>query len=123
MMSKTPGSTASAKRSLLFVASLFIIATADVSGASQSAQSAGAPGEPGTNQSMMLAEAMPATKLAAVKKTSAPHEAKRKSGKSKSGKTWLNPQPEPPSPAKGGKTWLNPQPEPPRPDTQTKSPH
>ena len=34
------------------------------------------------------------------------------------GKTWLNPQPEPPLPAHHGtvgKTWLNPQPEPPKP--------
>lgn len=39
---------------------------------------------------------------------------------------WLNPQPEPPSPAGNkpvqGGNWLNPQPEPPRPDT-AKKPH
>ncbi len=56
------------------------------------------------------------------------HKTTRKIKRSKVGHpqtNWLNPQPEPPSPAGGtkpvqGGNWLNPQPEPPRPDTTKK---
>jgi hypothetical protein len=102
------------KRSAFAMASLVLAATMDVASASTPTGSAGAPARFEPQQSVRLAEAVALTKSKNVKKTNL----------RRSGKTWLNPQPEPPmGPAKinQGKTWLNPQPDPPRPDTRNKN--
>jgi hypothetical protein len=102
-----------ARRSAFAVAGLVLGATMDVASASTSMESAGNSARLAV-QSVRLAEAVATTKSKNVKKT------KKVRG---SGKTWLNPQPEPPmGPAKvdKGGTWLNPQPEPPRPVTGSK---
>lgn len=101
-----------AKRSAVTMAGLILVATIDVAGANTSTGSDGASVRFGQQQSVMLAETVTVTKSKYGKETS------HKIGHG-SGKTWLNPQPEPPM----GRTWLNPQPEPPRPVTGTKKLH
>ena len=104
----------SVKRSAFAMASLVLVATMDVASASAATGSAGASARFAPQQLVTLAETVALTKSKNVKK----------SNLRRSGKTWLNPQPEPPmGPAKvnKGKTWLNPQPEPPRPDTRNKN--
>ena len=101
-----------AKRSAFAMAGLVLAATMDVASASTSIESAGNSARFAA-QPVRLAEAVVTTKSKNVKKTKVRG----------SGKTWLNPQPEPPmGPAKvdKGGTWLNPQPEPPRPVTGSK---
>ena len=101
-----------AKRSAFAMAALVLAATMDVASASTSTESAGNSVRFAA-QPVRLAEAAVAPKPKNVKKTKVRG----------SGKTWLNPQPEPPmGPAKvdKGGTWLNPQPEPPRPVTGSK---
>lgn len=103
-----------AARSTLLIASLFAAASLTASAASPSMQMVTVRTEPASRQPAMFADAEPVTKPTAVKAASAPRKVKRASGK-----TWLNPQPEPPMSASKktpGGTWLNPQPEPPRPD-------
>lgn len=59
-----------------------------------------------------------------TKTTSKARSKSRRSKVERPQTNWLNPQPEPPSPAGNkpvhGGNWLNPQPEPPRPDTTKK---
>lgn len=101
-----------AKRSALAMAGLVLAATIGVASASTLTGSAGNSTWFSVQPSVRLAEAEVMTKKN-VKKTKVRG----------SGKTWLNPQPEPPmGPAKvdKGGTWLNPQPEPPRPVTGSK---
>lgn len=108
-----------AKRSAIAVAGFVLAGTLNVASASTSPGSASASAEYGSQQSIRLAEVEAVTRPKNVKKTNLPHKAQRRSGK-----TWLNPQPEPPmGPAKveKGGTWLNPQPEPPRPETRSKN--
>lgn len=103
-----------AKRSAFAMAGLVLVATIDVASASTATESAGYSARFGVQRSVRLAEAAVVTKSKNVKKTKVRG----------SGKTWLNPQPEPPmGPAKvdKGGTWLNPQPEPPRPVTGSKN--
>ena len=107
-----------AERSTLLITSLFVAASFTASAASPSTQTVNVQTERASRQPAILTDAEPVTKLTAVKAASVPRKVKRASGK-----TWLNPQPEPPMSAskkKTGGTWLNPQPEPPRPDTGAK---
>ena len=101
-----------AKRSAFAIAGLVRATTIDDAGASTSVESAGNSARFAA-QPVRLAEAVVTTGSKNVKKTKVQG----------SGKTWLNPQPEPPMGLakvdKGG-TWLNPQPEPPRPVTGSK---
>jgi len=102
-----------AKRSAFAMAGLVLAATIDVASASTSTELAGYSARLGLQRSVRLAEAVVAK----------PKNAK-KAKVGGSGKTWLNPQPDPPmGPAKvdRGGTWLNPQPEPPRPVTGSKN--
>lgn len=103
-----------AKRSAFAMAGLVLAATIDVASASTSTESAGYSARFGMQRPVRLAEAVVVTK---------PKNAKKAKPRG-SGKTWLNPQPDPPmGPAKvdRGGTWLNPQPEPPRPVTGSKN--
>ncbi|QWG12280.1 hypothetical protein KMZ29_21605 [Bradyrhizobium sediminis] len=113
MMREKFTSATIAKRSALAMAGLVLAATIDVASASISTGSAGDSARFGAQRLVRLAEAAVVTNSKNVKKPKVRG----------SGKTWLNPQPEPPmGPAKvdKGGTWLNPQPEPPRPVTGSK---
>lgn len=113
MMREKFTSATIAKRSAFAMAGLVLAATIDVASASISTGSAGNSTWFSVQPSVRLAEAAVVTKSKNVKKPKVRG----------SGKTWLNPQPEPPmGPAKvdKGGNWLNPQPEPPRPVTGSK---
>lgn len=104
-----------AKQSAFAMAGLVLAATINVAGASTSTGSADASARFGVQHSVRLAE------VVAVTKKNPSHKALRRSGKN-----WLNPQPEPPMGAakvNRGDTWLNPQPEPPRPNNRIKNLH
>jgi hypothetical protein len=121
MIRKNLASKAIVTRSALVVASVLLTATLYTSSASAAAQSVSASAEFGAQHPLRVADAVTKPKTTKkMKKTGVPHKVQRGPGK-----TWLNPQPEPPKPSSKvgkGKTWLNPQPEPPRPDTHATQP-
>jgi hypothetical protein len=99
------------------VASLYVACTFAAFAVTPSTRSVAALTERESQQPATLADAVTVARPTLVRIASGAHKAKRWSGK-----TWLNPQPEPPMAAskkKVGGTWLNPQPEPPRPVANT----
>ncbi|MDP3075978.1 hypothetical protein [Bradyrhizobium sp.] len=102
-----------AKQSAFAMGGLVLAATISAAGVSTATESADVSTRFGAQKFVEVAEAVVVAKPKNAKKVKV----------GGSGKTWLNPQPDPPmGPAKvdKGGTWLNPQPEPPRPVTGSK---